>query len=54
VAAFEELVGSHGGIGGEQSFPFILHPSEWDIKDDLVGAEKVHRAFKAEILKTIH
>ena len=26
VAAFEELVGSHGGIGGEQSFPFISHP----------------------------
>jgi len=51
VAAFEELVGSHGGIGGEQSFPFILHPSEWDIKENLVGAERVHQAFKAEILK---
>ncbi len=51
VAAFEELVGSHGGIGGEQSFPFILHPVEWDLGDDLVGAEKVHQAFKDEILK---
>jgi len=51
VAAFEELVGSHGGIGGEQSFPFILHPSEWDIEDNLVGAEKVHQAFKSEIFK---
>jgi hypothetical protein len=51
VAAFEELVGSHGGIGGEQSFPFILHPSEWDLGDDLVGAEKVYRVFKAEIEK---
>ncbi|MBI5679890.1 MAG: phage holin family protein [Methanobacterium sp.] len=51
VAAFEELVGSHGGIGGEQSFPFILHPVEWDLGDDLIGAEKVHQAFKAEILK---
>ena len=29
VAAFEELVGSHGGVGGEQSYPFILHPSKW-------------------------
>ncbi len=27
VAAFEELVGSHGGMGGEQSFPFALVPS---------------------------
>jgi putative membrane protein len=52
VAAFEELVGSHGGIGGEQSFPFILHPSEWNIEEDLIGAESVHQAFKAGILKT--
>ena len=28
VAAFEELVGSHGGMGGTQSFPFVLHPAE--------------------------
>ena len=26
VAAFEELVGSHGGLGGTQSYPFLLHP----------------------------
>lgn len=51
VAAFEELVGSHGGLGGEQSFPFILHPSEWNTGDDLIGAEKVHQSFKAEIVK---
>jgi uncharacterized membrane protein YvlD (DUF360 family) len=51
VAAFEELVGSHGGIGGEQSFPFILHPFEWDLSDDLVGAEMVHELFMEEISK---
>ena len=28
VAAFEELVGSHGGMGGTQSHPFVLHPAE--------------------------
>lgn len=49
VAAFEELVGSHGGIGGEQSYPFIVHPSEWDIEEGMVGAEKVHKAFKKEL-----
>ena len=27
VAAFEELVGSHGGLGGPQSFPFVLAPA---------------------------
>lgn len=26
VAAFEELVGSHGGLGGEQCDAFLLHP----------------------------
>lgn len=47
VAAFEELVGSHGGMGGTQSFPFVLHPSdlEWPA-DDVVGAERVHRIFR--------
>lgn len=51
VAAFEELVGSHGGLGGEQSYPFILHPLEWELKKGLVGAENVHHFFKSEIQK---
>ncbi len=29
VPAFEELLGSHGGLGGYQTRPFILHPAEW-------------------------
>jgi uncharacterized membrane protein YvlD (DUF360 family) len=47
VAAFEELVGSHGGMGGTQSFPFVLHPAEleWPA-EDVVGAERVHRIFR--------
>jgi uncharacterized membrane protein YvlD (DUF360 family) len=44
VAAFEELVGSHGGMGGEQSYPFVLAPSEWRPPvDPVVGAESMHR-----------
>ena len=40
VAAFEELVGSHGGMGGTQSYPFVLFPSELPWPDDeVVGAE---------------
>ncbi len=31
VAAFEELVGSHGGIGGWQNDAFLLHPVDWPI-----------------------
>lgn len=47
VAAFEELVGSHGGMGGTQSFPFVLHPSELTWPDEeVVGAERVHRIFR--------
>jgi uncharacterized membrane protein YvlD (DUF360 family) len=47
VSAFEELVGSHGGLGGTQSFPFILHPADLDWpEEEVVGAEAVHRIFR--------
>jgi hypothetical protein len=47
VAAFEELVGSHGGMGGDQSFPFVLFPAELDWPDEpVIGAERVHRIFR--------
>jgi hypothetical protein len=47
VSAFEELVGSHGGLGGTQSFPFVLHPADlkWP-EGEVVGAERVHRVFR--------
>ncbi len=31
VAAMEELIGSHGGLGGEQTDAFILHPADMDV-----------------------
>jgi uncharacterized membrane protein YvlD (DUF360 family) len=41
--AFEELISFHGGLGGPQTRPFILHPVELPLPDDpIVGAEKVH------------
>jgi len=44
VAAFEELVGSHGGMGGTQSYPFVLAPAGWSLpQDEVVGAERMHR-----------
>src|SRR3954452_12291215 len=47
VAAFEELVGSHGGMGGTQSFPFLLHPRDLTApEEELVGAEAVHRQLR--------
>jgi uncharacterized membrane protein YvlD (DUF360 family) len=46
VAAFEELIGSHGGLGGAQTHPFILHPAEWTIDEPIVGAEAVYRQIR--------
>jgi hypothetical protein len=44
VAAFEELVGSHGGLGGWQTEAMLVHPAEWQItQGDLVGPDAVHR-----------
>ncbi|MFL5777312.1 MAG: phage holin family protein [Chloroflexota bacterium] len=46
VAAFEELIGSHGGLGGPQTQPFILHPADWPIDEPIVGAENVYRQIR--------
>jgi uncharacterized membrane protein YvlD (DUF360 family) len=55
VAAFEELVGSHGGMGGTQSFPFLLHPVELTLPDEeLVGAEHVHRQLRRWLVQLGH
>jgi uncharacterized membrane protein YvlD (DUF360 family) len=44
VHAFEELVGSHGGLGGGQSHPFVLFPREFAWPDEpVVSAEQMHR-----------
>lgn len=46
VAAFEELIGSHGGLGGPQTLPIILYPSDWELDEDLVGAPAVYRQIR--------
>jgi len=50
VAAFEELVGCHGGVGGWQTRPLLVFPAAWgldaDLLDDqgrLYGADVVHQ-----------
>jgi hypothetical protein len=48
VAAFEELVGSHGGLGGPQTHPFVLHPTELDPgPEPIVGAAALHRVLRS-------
>jgi uncharacterized membrane protein YvlD (DUF360 family) len=41
--AFEELISFHGGIGGFQTRPFILHPSHLEVPPGpILGAASVH------------
>ncbi|MFJ8848822.1 phage holin family protein [Streptomyces sp. NPDC102437] len=50
VHAFEEQIGSHGGLGGEQSRPFLLWPADLSAPvapdTELVGAEQVHEVLR--------
>lgn len=50
VLAFEEQIGSHGGLGGPQSRPFLLSPLELSAPVEegecLTGAEQVHRVLR--------
>ena len=45
VYAFEELIGNHGGAGGNQQYPFILYPSDWELDEEIFGAENVNKFF---------
>ncbi|WP_413761354.1 alkaline phosphatase family protein [Streptomyces sp. MMBL 11-3] len=46
VLAFEEQIGSHGGLGGAQGRPFLMSPLSFSAPvgegEELVGAERVH------------
>ena len=46
-SAFEELIGFHGGMGGMQTQPFILHPAELKAKGELVGAASIYHLCKS-------
>ena len=44
IAAFEELVGSHGGLGGWQTEALLVYPSGWALETDpVVGPDGVYR-----------
>ena len=48
VTGFEELIGSHGGLGGWQTEPFILCPATLDLADDPpVGAPALYHQLTA-------
>src|SRR4051812_13240842 len=42
IAAYEELVGCHGGLGGWQSDAVLVHPASWPLESPtLIGADVV-------------
>jgi hypothetical protein len=51
--AFEELISFHGGLGGPQTEPFILHPARLRLPDEpVVGAGAVNallRGWRAQL-----
>lgn len=48
VAAFEELVGSHGGLGGDQSRGILIYPAGLNAgSNPIVGAGSLHRVLKS-------
>ncbi|MER5933458.1 phage holin family protein [Streptomyces sp. NPDC002054] len=53
VHAFEEQIGSHGGLGGEQGHPFLMWPTVLEPPPAaLVGAEQVHKVFRSWLRPT--
>ena len=49
VAAFEELIGCHGGAGGAQTSPFVLYPAEWGEAPSIVGSEQLHWFLRSRV-----
>ena len=47
IAAFEELIGAHGGLGGAQTRPFLLYPADWELDlGPLIGAPMVYQQLR--------
>lgn len=42
VAALEELIGSHGGVGGEQTDAFIFHPPDMEVPETRNSVDVFH------------
>jgi putative membrane protein len=47
VAAFEELIGSHGGAGGRQTSAFLMYPADWNLDEEtIVGTEQIYAVLR--------
>ncbi len=53
VAPFEEFMGSHGGLGGPQTKPFAVVPSQWsEPPAPIVGVEAMHETLRHWLAQT--
>jgi uncharacterized membrane protein YvlD (DUF360 family) len=53
VGPFEEFMGSHGGIGGQQMNPVAVVPASWSQPaEPIVGDEAMHRTLRAWLTET--
>ena len=57
VAAYEELIGSHGGLGGQQTEPFLFYSAEIDLDREINNSREVYGALQqiknTPILQTV-
>ncbi len=55
VAAFEDQVSSHGGMGGPQTHPFLLYPSELsDPSEPIFTSPAMYRVLKGWLTEVGH
>jgi len=47
LPAFEHQVGAHGALGGPQTHPFVMHPVELPMRDNVIhSAPELHKVLK--------
>ena len=55
VAAFEDQVSSHGGLGGPQTHPFLLYPAELTAPvEPIFTSPAMHRVLKGWLAEVGH
>jgi hypothetical protein len=48
LVCFEEQISSHGGLGGQQDYPFIMYPKEMEIEfEKITNAKELYPFFIA-------
>lgn len=52
VAAFEELVSSHGGLGGAQTEALFFHPATWSVPSSPLNGLDLHHLLRAHLVPT--